>query len=246
MRKKGISLLMAMCMSLVVMVPTSAINIAENDIDLAVTNAVREMIEQYPIEERIEEARYGNIDENVGEEIREAGVFSILPDNENLLVATNNLTEEIESNVDYTVKDLGEVVINGRSIGTLYSATAAEKTKSGSSTMKEAKVEAYLSIVWIDNFGPSNVLVEVSGGWNKSGTNITENPMVRYSAKDLEDFGDEATKFPDGYSFTYSNINFKGLTIEATSYLDVWVNSTSGSGHDTKLFMFHLSPTIFD
>lgn len=47
MRKKGISLLMAMCMSLVVMVPTSAINIAENDIDLAVTNAVREMIEQY-------------------------------------------------------------------------------------------------------------------------------------------------------------------------------------------------------
>ncbi len=244
MKRKIISLLTALCMISLVTVPAGASDTTENGTDLSVTKLVEEMIAQYPLTERIEDAESGNIDENVREEIKEAVTFSISDGHEDSAMTTDNLMEDETSNIAYSIQNLGEVVVNGQSVGTLYSATGTEKTKTGSDTMMG--VEAYMSIVWIDNFGTDNVLVEVSGGWRANGHYI-DSRSLQYSATDNADIGE--TEFIENVSnpFKYSDINFHGLVINATSYAEIWEDEPSSSGYPiARMFRFSLTPTIFD
>lgn len=244
--KRIISMLMVLCMSTVFIVPAGAVNVsAESAEDTTVKTIVSEMVEQYPLVDRIADAKRGYIDEGVGEEVFASVTFSTGDVRDDSSAITSNLTESGEADIDYSVKNLGEVVVDGQSVGTMYSATGVQKTKTDSKELKNVNVEAYLTVVWIDNLGYDNVLVEVSGGWNDRWGYYKENRRVYYSATDLDGIGDSGTKYPSGDSFTYSNINYHGLCIDAASFIDIDV-SNPNSDPEMKTFSFSLSPTIFD
>ena len=165
--KRIISMLMVLCMSTAFIVPAGAINVStETTKDFAVEAIVSEKVSQYPVAERIADAKRGYIDEDVSEEVLASVAFSNGETGENSRALANNLTETDEASIDFSIKNLGEVVVDGQSVGTLYSATGVQKTKNGSKELKDVNVAAYLTVVWIDNTGYDNVLVEVSGGWN--------------------------------------------------------------------------------
>lgn len=244
--KRIISMLMVLCMSSVFIVPAGAVNVStEREEDFAVKAIVSEKVNQYPVAERIADAKRGYIDENVREEVLASVAFSNGEAGENSRVLASNLTETDGASIDYSIKNLGEVVVDGQSVGTMYSATGVEKTKEDSKELKDVNVAAYLTVVWIDNAGYDNVLVEVSGGWNDRWGYYKENRRVSYSATDLDGIGDSDTKRPSGDSFTYSNINYHGLSISAASFIDIDV-SKPNSDPEMKTFKFSLSPTIFD
>lgn len=244
MKKKTISLIMVLCMSFLAVVPASATYATVNGTDLAAMNVAKEMMAQYPLAERIEDAKSGKVDNDVEEDIREAVTFSVSSGQENMARTANTLTEDVATDIDYSIKNLGEVVVDGESVGTLYSATGTQKTKTGSDEM--LGVEAYMSVVWIDNFGYDNVLVEVSGGWYEHG-HYVHRKSLRYSATDYDGIGDE--RFIENVSdpFEYTNIDFHGLAITAVSYAEIWEDEPSSSGDPIRRqFTFSVSPTIFD
>lgn len=72
-----------------------------------------------------------------------------------------------------------------------------------------------------------------------------ENRRVYYSATDLDGIGDSSTEYPSNDSFTYSNINYHGLSISAASFIDIDV-SNPNSDLEMKTFSLSVSPTIFD
>lgn len=156
MKKRIILMLTTLCMIIAIAMPAGATNVLEESKELAMQSIVSEMIAQYPLEDRIADVKSKSLDEDVPEEIREAVTFSFSSSDEYSSTNINSLTKQGTSDIDYSVKNLGEVTVNGKSIGNLYSATGTKKTKSGSDTM--LGVEAYLSIVWIDNLGMDNVL----------------------------------------------------------------------------------------
>lgn len=244
--KRIISMLMVLCMSTAFIVPAGAINIStETTKDFAVEAIVSEKVSQYPVAERIADAKRGYIDEDVSEEVLASVAFSNGETGENSRVLANNLTETDEASIDFSIKNLGEVVVDGQSVGTLYSATGVQKTKNGSKELKDVNVAAYLTVVWIDNTGYDNVLVEVSGGWNDRWGYYKENRRVYYSATDLDGIGDSSTEYLSKDSFTYSNINYHGLSISAASFIDIDV-SNPNSDLEMKTFSLSVSPTIFD
>ena len=246
MKKKTISLIMALCMSFLAIVPASAADVTANSTDLAAMSVAKEMLAQYPLAERIEDAKSGKVDNAVEEDIRGAVTVSVSSGQKNMARTANTLTEDVVADVDYSIKNLGEVVVvDGESVGTLYSATGVQKTKTGSKELNDVNVEAYLTVVWIDNTGYDNVLVEVSGGWNDRWGYYKENRRVSYSATDLDGIGDSDTKYPSGDSFTYDNINYHGLSISAASFIDIDV-SNPNSDPEMKTFRLSVSPTIFD
>lgn len=244
--KRVISMLMVLCMSTVFFVPAGAVNVsAERAEDFAVKTIVSEMVEQYPLSDRIADAKSGYIDEDVGEEVLTSVSFTSGAIGEDSPAIANNLMESDEAEIDYSIKNLGEVVVDEQTVGTLYSATGVQKTKTGSKELKDVNVEAYLTIIWIDNLGYDNVLVEVSGGWNDRWGYYKEKRRVVYSATDLDGIGESSTKRPSSDSFTYSDINYHGLCIDAASFIDIDV-SNPNSEMEMKTFRFSLSPTIFD
>lgn len=83
-----------------------------------------------------------------------------------------------------------------------------------------------------------NETVEVLGYYK-------ENRRVYYSATDLDGVGDSSTEYPSNDSFTYSNINYHGLSISAASFIDIDV-SKPNSDLEMKTFSLSVSPTIFD
>lgn len=87
--------------------------------------------------------------------------------------------------------------------------------------------------------------MEVSGGWNDNWGYYKENRRVTYGATDLDGRGDIATKHPSNDKFTYSNINYHGLFIDAASFIDIDV-SKPNRDPVMKTFSFSVSPTIFD
>ena len=68
---------------------------------------------------------------------------------------------------------------------------------------------------------------------------------VYYSATDLDGIGDSSTEYLSKDSFTYSNINYHGLSISAASFIDIVV-SNPNSDPEMKTFSLSVSPTIFD
>lgn len=244
--KRIVSMLMVLCMSTVFIVPAGAVDVsAERAEDFAVKTIVSEMVEQYPLADRIADAKRGYIDETVGEEVFASISFSNGDVGNASPAIASNLTESDEADINYSIKNLGEVVVDEQTVGTLYSATGVQKTKTGSKELKDVNVQAYLTIIWIDNLGYDNVLVEVSGGWDDRWGYYKENRWVYYSATDLDGIGDEDAKHPSNDEFTYSNINYHGLCIDAASSIDIDV-SKPNQDLVTKTFSFSLSPTIFD
>ena len=256
MKKKTISLIMALCMSFLAIVPASAADVTANSTDLAAMSVAKEMLAQYPLAERIEDAKSGKVDNAVEEDIRGAVTVSVSSGQKNMARTANTLTEDVVADVDYSIKNLGEVVVDGESVGTLYSATGVQKTKTGSKELNDVNVEAYLTVVWIDNTGYDNVLVEVSGGWNdrwgyyKDMVNAISAPetipgVICGTITFIRALGDSDTQYPSGDSFTYDNINYHGLSISAASFIDIDV-SNPNSDPEMKTFRLSVSPTIFD
>lgn len=118
-------------------------------------------------------------------------------------------------NVYATVKKLGSITYSEETEN-VYSLTvfASDKTDSGSEHY--SSTTAYGNLIWTDNYGPDNNLVQVNGGWSTSGDQIS-NRIVEYG---LNPYG--TVRHPSGNSFTYSGTSdMTGLLLFLETNADV-------------------------
>lgn len=125
----------------------------------------------------------------------------ILNSFEAVCIDSNNITEEL--NVYLTVRELGTFT-RSKNPGTIYSLSAFasnEKTDSGSE--KISITTTYGNLVWIDNFGPGNELVKVSGGWSTTSQDEITGKSVSYGVNDVIDPA-SISKNPTEDTFSYN------------------------------------------
>ncbi len=153
------------------------------------------------ITEELQNAHEGIIDSNISQEVLER-----------ISVTSNDNID-----ISYTVRHLGSVAR-----GEVYTLTASSKTVNGSVT--EDYVDCWISMTWIDNFGPSNELVAVSGGWNANGRTLS-NRQVWYGVAQMDGAlvdGLHECQFPSGDTYDYTpTTELVGFSLKAYS----WVNS---------------------
>lgn len=175
-----------------------AVDVTEKSVEMVKNGSaictVEEAIQKIDFDQEVRDAKIGVIGKNV---------------NNNILNSIDVESAE-DQEVSYSVKNLGQVLENGKVSGTLYSLTALSSIKNTSGTHDEDNVHCYMSVVWIDNLGPNNELQAVNGGW------VTERSLydrnVYYGVDDTM-----ITKTPSGNSFSYNNIGVEGLQIHAVS-----------------------------
>lgn len=147
-----------------------------------------------------------------------------------------NTSSDNDVKIIYTVKSHGVIIENGISKGTLYSLTAGER-KTTSNTVTKDGVTASLTVVWIDNLGPDNQLISVSGGWIP-GDGTVSNRMVEYGLSYSGVWDHVATKYPTSNSFSYAApSDFVGLIINAFS---------TATCNGSSTIMCEVKPTILD
>lgn len=160
------------------------------------------LVSDINIVEELQNARKGIIDSNVCQKVLDRISFTC---NE-------------EDDVSYTVRHLGSITA-----GEVYTLTASSKKTSDAST-NEDTVYCWISMTWIDNFGPENEIVSVSGGWSANGRTLS-NREVWYGVARIDgSFGDGMyeVKTPAKDSFYYTPSKpLVGLSLRAYS----WVNS---------------------
>ena len=126
------------------------------------------LVSDINIVEELQNARKGIIDSNVCQKVLDRISFTC---NE-------------EDDVSYTVRHLGSITA-----GEVYTLTASSKKTSDAST-NEDNVYCWISMTWIDNFGPENEIVSVSGGWSANGRTLS-NREVWYGVARIDgSFGD--------------------------------------------------------
>lgn len=193
-------------------VPKKSIEMVKNGVAIC---TVEEAIEKIDFNQEVHDAKMGVVGENV---------------NNNLLNSIN-IESAKDQDISYSVKNLGQVLENGKASGTLYSLTALSSIKNTSGTHDEDNVQCYMSVVWIDNFGTNNELQAVNGGW------VTERSLydrnVYYGVDDTM-----ITKKPSSNSFSYNNIGVKGFQIHA-------VSTVKSQGYD-PVIMLTVTPGISD
>ena len=186
---------------------------------------VRALMEQVDISKEIEHALTGVIDESVTDEV---------------LGRIDVGCSDVDSNVVYTVKYLGSVGRDANSEGAVYTLTAAS-TKNTTGTASEDNVDCWITMTWIDNFGTSNQIVSVSGGWTPNGRTLSDRQVffgvVNIKGGFLD--GKMVDQYPGANSYNYSApSNLVGLSLRAYS----WVRS---GGYDLSIYC-GVWPTIFD
>lgn len=176
------------------------------------------LISNINISEEIDNALNGIIDELVPENIIkqvDVGV-QIIPNDFDFSLDDNNVENVDIFDISYTVKDVGKVISENDTIGTMYALTAVAKEKESSTEKEVFGVECYITIVWIDNLGINNELVSVYGGWTANDRVLSER-SVFYGVWET---GDTTNKFPNKNTFSYSS-NKTGLAFEAYSWVSV-------------------------
>lgn len=122
-----------------------------------------------------------------------------------------------EFNVFCTIRNLGQLR-SSKTTGTVYvlSAFAEQRMDSGSTYDDILGTSASGRIVWIDNVGFDNELVEVSGSWSSNGYQI-DNQKVWYGAR-TNDPDDERVREPSSLSFKYSGSGIDGWVLYLETY----------------------------
>lgn len=102
-------------------------------------------------------------------------------------------------------------------------------------------MDCWISLTWTDNWGPSNEIVSVSGGWNANGRTLSNQQVwygiVQYNGAFVDNMYE--TQFPSDDTFYYTpSTSLVGFSLRAYS----WVFSEGYSGG----ILCGVWPTIFD
>lgn len=186
---------------------------------------VADLVASLDIEEEIEHALSGVIDNDVSQ---------------NVLDNISIVSDDKDSEVLYTVTCLGEVSSGDNIGGNVYTLTAVS-TKNTSKNKTEDNVYCWITLTWIDNLGVNNELVSVSGGWTANGRTLS-NRQVLYGVVGADGSflnGKSEIKNPTTNSYYYTpSKSLVGLSLRAYS----WVDS---AGYDHSI-LCEVLPTIFD
>lgn len=189
----------------------------------SINQEVLALVSSLDIIEELQDARDGIIDANICKEV----------------IDSISITSNDDSDVLYTIKHLGIITKDNGVKGEVYALTASTKTTTNEIT--KDYVECWISMTWIDNFGPANEIVSVSGGWRSNGR-ILSNRQVFYGIVSLDGHfvdGKYEDRFPNTNSFYYTpSTSLVGLSLCAYS----WVNS---AGYPYSI-LCEVQPTIFD
>ena len=177
------------------------------------------LVSDISIAEELQNAREGIIDSSVCQEVLDGISF----------------TGNEEDDILYTVRHLGSTAA-----GEVYTLTASS-TKTTDASTKEDYVDCWISMTWIDNFGPSNEIVSVSGGWSANGRTLSDRQVwygvVRIDGSFVD--GMYQLKSPSKDSFYYTPSKpLVGLALRA--YSGVY------SGGYPRCIICDVRPTIFD
>ncbi len=174
-------------------------------------NDVQSLASEYSINDRLRDAQLGIIDDTIGSQILDNITVSYISESSIGYQSYQNSDAVIPT---YALRNLGNVYDNGEIVGTVYALTATEKISSNSAT--QSGVDAWISIVWIDNLGVNNELVSVTGGWSPNGHALSDRyisyTIVQYSG----DTGYSIGSRPTGNSFNIS-VGTSGYSFSATS-----------------------------
>lgn len=185
------------------------------------------------ISREIENAQLGIVDENVSVEILNRIEVGCTDEDLDVVYTVKFLRNVNE------IECLSDAYAADEAMGQVYAVTATTKKTTGTAT--EDNVDCWITMTWIDNTGPKNQIVSVSGGWTPNGRTLWDR-QVLYGVVDLKGAfldGLGAYEYPidDSYSYTAPS-NMIGLSLRAYS----WVRS---SGYDFSIYC-NVRPTIFD
>lgn len=156
-------------------------------------------------------------DINIAEELQNAREGIIDPSVRQEVLDRISFTGNEEDDVLYTVRHLGSIAT-----GEVYTLTASSK-KTTDGSIKEDNVDCWISMTWIDNWGPSNEIVSVSGGWSANGRTLSNRQVLYGVARIDGSFGDGMyeVKYPSKDSFYYTpSTPLVGLSLRAYSWVD--------------------------
>lgn len=168
----------------------------------SITEKALALVSDINIAEELQNAREGIIDSSVCQEVLDR-----------ISVTSND-----DNDVLYTVRHLGSIAT-----GEVYTITASStKTSNGSTT--EDNVECWISMTWIDNWGPSNEIVDVSGGWSANGRTLS-NRQVLYGVAQMDgayiDGMYECQDLSDDVFFCIPSTPLVGFSLKANSWVDI-------------------------
>jgi len=217
MLKKILSLTIAVCMFLSLSITAYAAEPSQKQYKSFAD--VKKVVSAIDLHKEIRDAHNNLISENV---------------RNNISISSNN----DNANINYTIKNIGSLINSDGNESNVYSLTA---TKTTSATTEYEGIECWISMVWIDNFGPSNQLVSVSGGWSPD-NDIYSNRQVWYGIVTID-----GSWIEDQYSVEHPTVNqyyynapddFVGVSLRAYSWVDADGLSDS--------ILCQVWPTIFD
>lgn len=134
----------------------------------------------------------------------------------------NGEVEELD--VSATIRELGSITSLGEE-KKVYAMTAyaEEKYEDGSDGFRNTRV--YGTLVWLDNFGPNNELVSVSGSWVVGAGDTISDRSVSYGISNAQ-HKNSLTKYPTKNSFSYQGTSkMVGFVIFLEAYAKISGNS---------------------
>jgi hypothetical protein len=218
MKRKMLSLIMG----LIVFLSTSSI-VSAGEISNFQMNK-EALLSTINMSEEISNALNGITDESVPEDIMnqvDVGVQVVPKDlsrSELMGVDASDIFD-----ISYTVKNVGNIVSENGDIGTMYSLTAVARgtQKEEYEPHTEDNVDCYITLVWIDNFGVNNELVEVWGGWWPNGRTLYDRQVWYGEMNRVGEFieGKYSIKYPTSNTFDYSP-GYTGFSFKAYSIVN--------------------------
>lgn len=173
------------------------------------------LISTINILEEVDNATHGLIDGDVSEDILKNIDVGIGLPNKTLYndLDINHTSDMFD--IKHTIKKVGDIVHGNGNIGTMYSLTALAKQKESSNEESEAGIVSYITLIWIDNFGPENELIGIYGGWTPNGKVLSDR-QVHWSV----DGNSAGSGNPYENSFYYDTSE-EGFSFTANTGVDV-------------------------
>lgn len=206
MKKRIIALVISFVLSLSFGNSLSVIAAYQPNDNVYYKEAASALVASLDTSKEIEDALAGVISSNVSQDVLD-----------DIMVSSSDDSMD----VSYTVKYLGNVTNTDNTEGNLYALTAATRTKTASST--EDYVDIWITMTWIDNFGTSNEIVSVSGGWAPNGRTLSNRSVFYGVANITGDFVDDKyeMKSPNVNSYYYTpSKSLVGFSLLAYSWAD--------------------------
>lgn len=227
MRKRIISFLLAVSFCILLQTPAMAY---ETTIPNDRENEIQTLLKSVNIEEELRYAEMGYIDPSVDQTVLDS-----------VEVGTTDPNGEVSYSVRRlgTVGEVSSLNSNSNEEGVMYVVSATKVTRNDTSGFG---MEAHLIMGWIDNFGPSNELVYVSGSWITGNYTITGRLVDFGVAGAHDEYIENEAYQPTRNTFYYTPQNkMCGLKLLAYST----IVSEESNAVDDALYC-RVCPTIFD